>query len=289
MILLQGAAEVVPHGAVRSAQGRRPAGLRARPRSGGQGHAVSPCRRRYQRPSGVRCRGRAAAGFRQAAGIRVLAASCSRRCRICVPRAVRAGALCIFLCMTGPRGVPRRRLGSVDLPSCPVCPRGVGVPCVFSCCARVRERARRWLDSQCWRWMAARARSRRAPRLLALACRRCVGRHAEMGADPGLSEQSAAQRPARRGARHRRNRAAGAVGLSPARQPVRLRRRAISRHADQDRHRQPADLLPARPAIVGVQSYGGTITQTAAQRIRDRQPDAAGRSNWSRPRARRCG
>ena len=42
VIVLQGSAEIVPRGAVRSAQGRRPAGRRARPRSGRQGHALSP-------------------------------------------------------------------------------------------------------------------------------------------------------------------------------------------------------------------------------------------------------
>ena len=73
VIVLEGSAEMVAAGAVRSAQGRRPAGRRARTRSGRQGHALSPHRRRTQRPAGVRRRSGAAAGFCQAARIRFLA------------------------------------------------------------------------------------------------------------------------------------------------------------------------------------------------------------------------
>ena len=48
-------------------------------------------------------------------------------------------------------------------------------------------------------------------------------------------------------------------------------------------------LTPAPSGNVGVQSYGGTITQTAAQRLRHRAAGRGRPSNWCPPRARRCG
>ena len=61
-------------GALQTAQGRRPAGLRARLGSRQQGHALSSQRRGGGWPAGVRCLGGAAAGLRQNAGFRVLIA-----------------------------------------------------------------------------------------------------------------------------------------------------------------------------------------------------------------------
>ena len=74
VIVLQGAAEIVPQALFDQLKDGGRLVVRARARSGRQGHAVPAHRRRIERPSGVRCRGRAAAGLRQAAGVRVLAA-----------------------------------------------------------------------------------------------------------------------------------------------------------------------------------------------------------------------
>ena len=83
--------------------------------------------------------------------------------------------------------------------------------------------------------------------------------------------------PARRGARHRRIGAAGVVRLPAAHQPVRHRRRAVSRPVDQDQRAecQPGDLQPhlRRHRSANLRRH---LQPDAAQRLFHRQPHAAG-------------
>ena len=72
VILLNGAAEVVPERLLRQlAEGGRLVGVR-RPRARQQGDALSRVRRAGERAADLRCRGAAVAGIRQTAGLRVL-------------------------------------------------------------------------------------------------------------------------------------------------------------------------------------------------------------------------
>ncbi len=72
VIVVEGATEVVPETLAAPVERRRPAGLCARRRSGGQGHALSAKRRRRRRPRGIRRRRPGAAGLRQATRLRLL-------------------------------------------------------------------------------------------------------------------------------------------------------------------------------------------------------------------------
>ena len=70
----------LPKALVAAAQGWGPAGRRSRPCAARQGHALSRCRRRMQRPADLRCGGTAPAWFCAAAELRILIPEYEHRC-----------------------------------------------------------------------------------------------------------------------------------------------------------------------------------------------------------------
>ncbi len=280
VIVLQGAAEVVPAALFDQLKERRPAGLRARPRA----RAARRCfiAASMAISAAVRCSMPPRRRCRALPSRRTSFSSARVPRSIAAARIARAGAQpYIFLCMTDRLGVSKPSTRLRKLASGPshdrVALRAVRVwPCEVRgrACVRVLDNA----GPSRWAW---RARDRRSVAAIAGACRRRrFGRHAEVGADPGLPEQSAAQRPARRGARHRRNRAAGAVGLSPARQPHRHSPASsiwTSHHQDHrcDRCRHATTRLRRQRRRAELRRHRHA---DAVQRLPDRQPHPAGRA-----------
>ena len=104
----------------------------------------------------------------------------------------------------------------------------------------------------------------------------CLGRHHRGSAGARLSEQSAAQRAARLGQVDRRERAAGAVRLSPARRGHRQRRLPVHRYAEhrgRHAHHHRSNRHSRRQLAAQHRRHRDA---DAVQRPADRQPDPRG-------------
>ena len=124
-----------------------------------------------------------------------------------------------------------------------------------------------------------------------IGCSGAPGRDAGIRFGAGLSEQSDAQFAARRGARHRRGRAAGAVRLSAEGHRHRHRRRAITENAARYFRRRHHDLFAQRAIRTRL---GATITQTlfngfqTANRTRQAESQVLARARRCASPSRRC-
>ena len=266
VILLDGAAEVDSGCPCPAAHAGRPGRRGLRAAAGDQGHNSARDRGPADRPPDLRCLSEAAARFRRSACLRFLATAGIglRRRRLPVPILPCGGYVPRPEIMrVKPAAGVSRRLGRHHN----VASWGFAGRFQRPWCGAGHARRARVTQPDAWRgaklfigrYGPRRGRSRSGGGLF-----RCDSRYARMGAGPGLSEQSVAQRAARIVARDRRKCAAGAVRVSSEAQRYRHRRPQLRKCA----HSQfPVGGRSRRPYRSADDFYPRTVGATASQTL----------------------